>query len=670
MGVARSASPTAGARRSTPGPPGFSVRFMDRSVRPQDDFYRYAVGSWIRANPVPADKSRWNSFEELLEFNLARLHQLAERPKVRGSARLRTAAKEVENFYASAMDTARRGRLRFAPLARDLRRVESVRSLNDLTRVLAEFHSKGIPAIFSTLVYPDKKRSELYAFYLQQDGLSLPDREYYLAPGFQPQRKAYRTHIVRALSMLGDSSAEAGRRAAIVLRLETELARAARSRVDLRDQNRNYNRISVRKLRRQVSAVDWTDYFAGRGLRPLSYVIVGQPEYFQAVEKMLRGRRLSDWKVYLRWHLLRTSAPYLHRAMEGEHFRFFNRTLLGQRRPEPPWKRAVRVADQAIGDALGQLFVAEYFPPASAARMKELIADIQEVFADRLRHLEWMTPATRRRALAKFGRFTAKIGHPRHFRNDSKLRIDSTDYLGNVRRALEFESRRRAARVGHRVDPDEWRMSPPTVNAYFGATQNEIVFPAGILQPPFFDAKGDDAVNYGGIGLVIGHEITHGYDDQGRKFDERGNLRDWWTKADAREFQRRAKRVVQQYDAFEPLPGEHVKGALTLGENIADLGGASIAFEALQRRLARSPGRRRSIDGLSSEQRFFVSFAQIWRETVRPLETRRRLTVDNHSPGRFRVIGAVQNAGPFFEAFEIQKGDPMFRPESLRVHIW
>ncbi len=668
--MARTAFPTAASRTSIPRPPGFSIRYMDHSVPPKDDFYRYAVGSWIRDNPVPPDKSRWGAFEELLEYNLARLHRLAEHPRRHGNARLRFAAREVADFYASALDTGRRNRLRFAPLEPDLKRIESIRTAADLSRALADFHAKGIPALFSTTVYPDKKRSELYAFYLQQDGLSLPDREYYLAPGFGPQRKGYRQHIWRALSLLGDSAPTARREASAIIAIETELARAARSRTDLRDQNKNYNRTTVRKLRDRVPAIDWDLYFAGRGLRLLSYVIVGQPEYFAAVDKLLRRRRLSDWKTYLRWHLLRTSAPYLHREMEMEHFRFFYRSLLGQRDPEPPWKRAVRAADQVIGDALGQLFVAEYFPPASVVRMKELIADLKDVFADRLQHLDWMTVATRRRALSKFSRFSAKIGHPHHFRKDFKLHIDPTDYLGNIWRALEFESRRKAARVGRRVDPDEWRMSPPTVNAYFGATQNEIVFPAGILQPPFFDPKLDDAVNYGGIGLVIGHEITHGYDDQGRRYDERGDLREWWTKKDAREFQRRAKRVVKQYDSFVPLPGAHVKGALTLGENIADLGGVSIAFEALQRRLRRNPARRRSIDGLTPEQRFFVSYAQVWRETVRPLEIRRRLTTDSHSPGRFRVIGAVQNADPFFDAFGIEKGDPMFRPARLRVRIW
>ena len=643
---------------------------MDRTVSPKKDFYQFAVGSWIKKNPVPADKSRWGAFNELSDYNAERLHRLVERNAKRRGAHLPLPVREVRDFYVSAMDTARRNQVRYAPLEPDIRRIGSARSFDDLVPLLAEFHNKGIPALFSTKVYPDKKRSEVYALYLVQDGLSLPDREYYLAPEFEPQRKAFRAHVVRAFSLSGDSLSRARREAETIIRIETDLARASRTRTELRDQLKNYNRMSPSELRARVPSLRWKQYFAGRGVERLRYVIVGQPEYFRAVGKVLRRRRISDWKTYFRWHLLRTSAPYLHRQAEEEDFRFFHRALLGQRHPEPSWKRAIQAADRAIGEALGQLFVAEYYPPEAAARMEKLVADVREVFTDRLRHLEWMSPATRSRALRKFRRFTAKIGHPKHPRDDSSLRLDPRDYLGNIWRALEFESRRKMAQVGRPVDPDEWRMTAPTVNAYYDSTQNEIVFPAGILQPPFFDARMDDAVNYGGIGLVIGHEITHGYDDQGRRSDERGNLHDWWTRTDAREFQRRAKKVIAEYDEFEPLPGLHVNGALTLGENIADLGGLSIAFEALQRRLKRDPERRRTRDGLTPEERFFISYAQIWRQTVKEQEARRLLTVDTHSPGPFRVKGAVVNSGPFFNTFKISPGDPMYRPENRRVRIW
>ena len=659
-------------RRSDPlsDAPGFSVDYMARTVPPGEDFYRYAVGGWIQRNPVPADKSRWGAFEELVQFNYARIHTLLE-----GTSNLRgpdegSAAREVGAFYNSAMDIRLRNRLRFAPLALDLARIDAVRTTEDVFRLTAEFHRKQIPGLFETRVYPDKKNSRVYAFYLEQGGLSLPDREYYLAPGFSRQRTEYKRHVIRVLRLFGHPLSQARREADAILRIESALARASRTRTALRDEEKNYHKISVVKLRARYPTLSWKTYLRIRGVAKVSYVIAGQPEFFTALDRLLRKYPISAWKAYARWQLLRSSAPFLHDGIEQESFRFFHTILLGQAEPEPRWKRAARAADRAIGDALGRLFVERYFPAKAKTRMRELITDLREVFRDRLKGLRWMTQATRRRALTKFHRFTAKIGHPRHFRDDSALRIESTDYLGNVRRAAEFETQRKVARLGGPVDPDEWRMTAPMVNAYFDPTQNEIVFPAGILQPPFFDPEIDDAVNYGAIGLVIGHEITHGYDDQGRCYDERGNLRDWWTTKDAHEFRRRAKRVTKQYDGFEPLPGAHVNGALTLGENIADLGGLSIAFEALQRRLARDPVRRKQLDGLSPEQRFFVSYAQIWRETARPEDARRLLTLDEHAPAKYRVIGAVTNSSAFFEAFGIREGSAMWRPPEARVAIW
>lgn len=653
-----------------PRTPGFSVRYMDRSIRPQQDFYRYSVGRWLDRNPVPPDKSRWGAFEELNEFNYDRIRRLLE-----GASRPRgrvpdPVAREAGDFYAAALDVRGRNRRGFRPIEPILAQIQSVGSPSQLIEVLSQFHSQGIPALFGTNVYPDKKNSDTYGFYIVQGGLSLPDRAYYLVPGFAPQRRAFRSHLIRMFRMLGDSASRARRETATIVAIETELAKSSRTRTELRDEERNYHRTTVRAIQNQYPAFEWERYLQRRGAPKLRRVIVGQPEFLASVHRLLRRRSLQDWKTYLRWHLLLAAAPFLHEPVEREYFRFFHATLLGQKKPEPMWKRAARTADRAIGDALGQLYVRKHFPPATADRMRRLVRDLRGVFRDRLEQMAWMTPTTRLRALRKFRRFTTKIGHPRHFRDDSKLRIDPHDYLGNIRRANEFELRRKIRRVGRRVDRDEWRMTPSMVNAYFDPTQNEIVFPAGILQPPFFDPKMDDAVNYGGIGLVIGHEITHGYDDQGRRYDERGNLRDWWTSRDAREFRRRANKVIAQYNGFEALPGAFVNGALTVGENIADLGGLSIAFEALQRRLRKNPAQRRNRDGLTPEQRFFISYAQIWRETVRPADERRLLTVDEHSPGRFRVRGAVTNSRAFFEAFGIHEGDRMWRPETARTRIW
>jgi putative endopeptidase len=440
--------------------------------------------------------------------------------------------------------------------------------------------------------------------------------------------------------------------------------------VELRDPEKNYHKFLRGEFSAQTPALPWGVYFAGRDVADPAYEIVGQPEFFTVVNRLVGERPLADWKVYLRWRLVHGAAAYLPAAFEEENFNFYGRTLSGQPEPEPRWKRGAHIIDGSIGEALGQLYVDKYFTPAARARMNDLVENLKGVFHDRLEKVPWMTEATRAKALAKFTRFTQKIGCPEKFRDYSAITIRRDDLLGNVQRAAVFESRREIARVGKAVDRTEWHMTPETVNAYFNPQQNEIVFPAGILQPPFFDVSMDDAVNYGGIGVVIGHEITHGYDDEGRKYDADGNLNGWWTEADASAFEARAQRVVDEYSRFEVLPGLHVNGKLTLGENLADLGGVHIAYDALQRALARDPAKRRKVDGFTPEQRFFISFAQIWRTNIRDTEAQRLVTVDPHSPGRFRAYGPLLNVAEFYTAFGIQPGSPMWLPPEQRAEIW
>ena len=471
-------------------------------------------------------------------------------------------------------------------------------------------------------------------------------------------------------TLLGESPAAAEAHAGTVIGLETELARASRTRVDLRDPNKNYNKFTGAELAAKTPALLWNVYFADRNLASPAYEIVGQPEFFVALDRLVQTRPMSDWKVYLRWHLLNSSAPFLTAAVEAENFNFYGKILSGQMEQEPRWKRAAHMIDGSIGEALGQLYVEKYFPPAARARMNELVENIKVVFHDRLVKVPWMTEATRAKALAKFSRFTQKIGFPARFRDYSTVSIRRDDLLGNIRRAAIFESARVTSRIGQPVDRTEWHMTPETVNAYFNPQQNEIVFPAGILQPPFFDVTLDDAVNYGGIGVVIGHEITHGYDDQGRKFDADGNLNDWWTADDAKAFDDRSQLVVNEYNSFEALPGLHVNGKLTLGENLADLGGVNIAYEALQRALAKDPAKRQTIDGFTPEQRFFISFAQIWRTNIRPAEAQRLITVDGHSPGQFRSYGPLLHVQSFYDAFGIKPGSRMWLPPEQRAVIW
>lgn len=648
--------------------PAFSPRHMDRSVSPLQDFYTYAAGNWLRSNPVPSDKSRWGAFNELAERTVHVLHAILERARKDSGGSAPGPRRQVGEFYASAMDEGRLERLRFAPLDAERTAIERIGSTAELFRVLAQLHSSGIPGLFQSFVAPDERDSQHYALYLYQGGLSLPTREYYLNDEFARLRAAFRDHMTRMFALWGRPSDQADPEAGTVFAIETELAGSSRTRTELRDRVKNYNRRTSSELISSWPDLHLFDYLVGAGANHLPYAVVGQPEFLSAVERMVRARPLSDWKTYLHWHLLHAGAPFLNAPAEAEDFDFFHRQLLGQATPEPRWRRAAVVIDQSLGEALGQIYVEERFPPSARTKMEEMVRFISETFRDRLARLDWMSDATRKQALAKFDRFRPLIGHPERFRDYSSVRVDPGDLLGNLRRAAAFEFRRQFDRIGGPVDRDEWGMTPPTVNAYYESTQNQIYFPAGILQPPFFDPSMDDAVNYGGIGAVISHEITHGFDDQGRRSDADGNLRDWWTEADAREFQARAKEIVRLYEAGEPLPGLHVNGELTLGENIADFGGVSIAFEALERDLAAHPEKRRTIDDLTPEQRFFVSWAQIWRGNYTEAELRRRLVLDPHAPSRYRAVTPVMNFAPFYDAFGAKGADPS-RPSEF-VRIW
>lgn len=650
--------------------PRFSIENMDKSVDPGADFYRYAAGGWIKNNPVPSDKSRWSGFDELQDRNWQLIRGLLETSAQESTASPGSPRRQVGDFFASAMDTNRIEALGFKAIAADLKRIDDLQDITGLFRLVGEWHERGASCFFSVGVSPNAKNSEYYALQAHQGGLSLPDRDYYLKEDFAKQRSDYLEHVTRMLKLLGETAEQAAAEAKKILEIETAFATASRTRVELRDPNKNYNRFTLAEFAQKNPTSAWPVYFETIGVAKAPEVIVGQPEFFTELDKTLKARPMEDWRTYLRWHTVRSASPYLHSAAESESFAFYGTKLRGQPAQEPRWQRSAKVIDGAIGEALGKLYVEKYFPEAARTRMAELVQNLREVFRERLKNLAWMSEATRGKALAKFDRFTQKIGHPPTFRDYANIEIKRDDYWGNIQRSNVAESRRDAARVGKKVDTAEWHMTPQTVNAYFNPLQNEIVFPAGILQPPFFDLEADDAINYGAIGVVIGHEITHGYDDKGRQYDADGNLNDWWTDADAKEFDARAQKVVAQYGAYEALPGQKVNGQLTLGENIADLGGASIAYEALQRALKKDPAKRRSIDGFTPEQRFFLSLAQLWRTNWREAELRRRLVVDVHSPGQFRAIGPHVNMTEFFDAFGIKSGSLMWREPAARAKIW
>jgi putative endopeptidase len=652
-----------------PVAPRFSVAHMDPTVDPRADFARYAWGNWMKNSPVPADKSSWGSFNELDQFNQAALRGVLETAAAR-SHEPGSVEQKVGDFYASAMNTTAIDAAGLKPIAAELAAVAAIASPADLARQVARLHNRQVIVLFNLGVAPDEKNSVLNVLQANQGGLSLPSKDYYFGEQFEKFRTGYVEHVTKMFALAGDAPEAAAAGAKLVFEVEKSLAANARTPVELRDSLANYNKMTTADLIAKVPAFPFPLYLQERGIAgpAAAEIIIGQPKFFEGLQTQLATRPLADWKSYLRYRLLRASAPYLSAALEAESFHFYSTVLRGTPAMEPRWQRSARVVDGEIGEALGQLYVAQYYPPEAKARMEELIRNVTAVMRDRLQKLDWMTPVTRAKALAKFDRFYSKVGHPEKWRDYSTVKVGPGDYFANISAANEFEDKRNIAKLGQPVDRAEWYMSPPTVNAYFDPTANNINFPAGILQPPFFDFTLDDAVNYGGIGAVIGHEITHGFDDQGRHYDGDGNLAEWWTEADATEFAARAQKVVDQYSSYEVLPGVHVNGELTLGENIADLGGITLAYEALQRSLAGKE--RKLIDGFTPEQRFFLSWAQVWRTNMRENALRQLVATNPHAPGQVRAFGPLVNFQPFYDAFGIKAGDPMWVPVEKRAKIW
>lgn len=652
-------------------PSGFSVSHMDLSVDPKADFAKFAAGGWYKSFQMPADKSRFGAFDTLEENNWlnvkAILEDLSSRTHPAG-----TIEQKVADYFAAAMDTAAIDAAGAQPLAPFLARVAAIASIDDLSRTVGEFRREGGGGgMFFLGVTADQKRSDFNALYLFQGGTSLPSKDYYFAEPFAKVRDQFKEHVAKMFVLLGDTPEAAAAGAATVLALETEMAKHMKTPVELRDRVANYNRMSFDELAALMPAFPIRQHIRDAGYADgiVDYVVVGQPKYLEGLNGLLASRPIDEWKTYLRYRLVASAAPLLAAPFEQESFRFYGTVLRGTPKMEPRWQRAAKATDAALGEALGQIYVAKHYPPEAKARMDEMIRNIKAVMRDRLATLEWMSQPTREKALAKFDRFVARIGHTDNWRDYSTVAISRESYFANARAAAAFETKRNRDKLGQPVDKEEWGMTPPTVNAYFQPTANQIVFPAGILQPPFFDFTKDDAVNYGMIGGVIGHEITHGFDDQGRRYDADGNLTDWWTPEDAAQFTARAQRLIDQYSQYEALPGLKVNGALSLGENIADLGGVSIAFEAFQRSLQGKPAPEK-IDGFTAEQRFFISWAQGWRTAYRDDAMRRQVAVGPHAPGNFRAVGPLVNFQPFFDAFGIKEGDPMWRKPEDRTKIW
>jgi predicted metalloendopeptidase len=614
--------------------PRFSTEYIDHSIDPFDNFFLYSNGKWIENHPIPPEKSFWGSSGELMEWNRYILGKILEQSAL--SDDTDPIRKQVGKFYLSAMDTDTIESLGFRPIKPFMERIESMGTREEIVNLAADLHRQGIPMFFSIDSSPDDKNSEYYAFRLSQGGISLPNRDYYLEPPFEKIRQQYRDHIRNMFLIYGIQETEAAKYSEVVYKIEEMMAKASRSPVDLRDPERNYNPVHLNRISEISQKIDFTLYFKRISLPDVSYIIVGQPEFFKGLDSLIEGIPIDEWKIYLKWKVLHFAASYLHSDVEKENFDFYYRKLFGQPEPEKRWKQAVSIVDMNIGEALGKLYVDQEFGEESRKRIAVMIDDLKEVFAEKLKQLDWMSALTKEKALEKFSRFRAKIGFPSKFIDYSSVEILENDYFGNVVRSNAFEFNREISRIGSPVDRELWYMTPPTVNAYFSPTENEIVFPAGILQPPFFDPELDDAVNYGSLGGTIAHEITHGFDDEGRKYDSKGNLKEWWSEDDEKAFLSRAQEVIDLYGSQEVLPEVKVNGELTLGENIADLGGVSIAYEALERHLKKNPELRKNIEGFTPEQRFFLGWAQSWRSNIRDEALKWQVSNDPHSPDNLR----------------------------------
>jgi putative endopeptidase len=648
---------------------GLDPANMDTSVLPSQDFYKYANGGWLAKNPIPAEYSRYGSFEELTEKNYRDLKEILESAAT-SSGQNGTNLQRVGDLYASAMDTVQADHLGMSPISGLFARIDAMQGPSDLAATVGYLHAHGYRGLFNFYVAQDAKVSTDVIAQISQGGLGLPDRDYYTKEDDHSKmlRSEYVQHVAKMFELTGVAPEQASADARTVMDIETELAHASMTRVERRDPQATYHKMDLAMLTDQAPGFKWAAYFSAIGLDDPGKLNIGQPNFFSAESKMTGSRPIADWKIYLKWHVLHDAARMLSNNFVRENFKFYGTTLTGAKEMQPRWKFALNVVNGEIGEALGMLYVQKYFPPQAKARAKEMVDNLKQAFRDRIKTRQWMSDETRYKALEKLDAFTVKIGYPDKWKSYAGLEIDRGPLVFNVMRADSFDFQKELAKIGKPVDRTEWGMTPPTVNAYYNPSMNEIVFPAGILQPPFFDPNADDAVNYGGMGAVIGHEMTHGFDDEGSQFDASGNLKNWWTPVDKIAFKARTKFVEDEFDGFTALDTLHVNGKLTLGENIADLGGLTIAYDALHKALAKkNPG---LIDGLTPDQRFFLAWAQMWRANYRPEELRRRLIIDPHSPGKFRTIGPLMNMDAFYKAFDVKPGDAMYRPEKERAHIW
>jgi predicted metalloendopeptidase len=646
---------------------GIELQYVDPAVRAQDDFFKHLNGKWLATTEIPAEMSSWGVFEKLFEDIQPQLRKIIE-----DSAQSADTAdkKRIGDFYAAFMDEARLEQLGVAPIQSELARIAALTDKKQLPALFAYHNRHNFAAPMDMGIHQDNKDSTKYVVDFVQSGLGMPDRDYYLKKGDAKMAETlakYQATVEKMLALAGDGNAAANAKA--VIAFETKIAQLHWTKVELRDPVKAYNKVPVAKLGELMPGYDWNAYLNGLGIAAkVDYVIVSQPSYLKALDKLLAETPLDTLKPYFAWNVIRANAPFLSKAFVETNFEFYGKQMSGATEMRPRWKRGVSATENALGESIGKVYVEQHFPAANKARMEELVKNLLLAYKDSIDQLPWMSAKTKKEAQAKLAKFTPKIGYPNKWRDYSALSIDRNDLVGNVTRATEFAVQKELDKLGKPIDRDEWGMTPQTVNAYYNPELNEIVFPAAILQPPFFDASADDAVNYGAIGAVIGHEISHGFDDQGAQYDGDGNLRDWWSKRDHSNFKAKTQMLVKQYGAFSPVKGYKVNGELTLGENIADNSGLAIAYKAYKLSLGDKPAP--VIDGFSGAQRFYQGWAQAWRAKARDAALIRQVTTDPHSPEEFRANGTLRNQPGFYDAFGVKKGDKMYLAPKERVIIW